>query len=80
MVDAHHRRLMKTADASRLSIGIMLVIYLAACAQADGAQSSPRRAVYGLGRPASMAEIAALDIDVNPAGVGLPPGQGTSRR
>lgn len=56
----------------------MLVLYLAACSQADGAQMAQRRAVYGLGHPASTTEIAALDIDVNPAGVGLPPGQGTS--
>ena len=55
----------------------MLVLYLAACAQADGAQTAQGRAVYGLGHPASSAEIAALNIDVNPAGVGLPPGQGT---
>ena len=64
--------------AARLAIGSMLVIYQAACAQADGAQAAQRRAVYGLGRQASLAEIAALNIDVNPLGVGLPPGQGTS--
>lgn len=32
---------------------------------------------YGLGRPATAAEIAAWDIDVRPDGQGLPPGQGT---
>lgn len=32
---------------------------------------------YGLGRPASAAEIAAVDIDVSPNGAGLPPGSGT---
>lgn len=30
-----------------------------------------------MGRTASAAEIAAWDIDANPAGVGLPPGRGT---
>ena len=30
---------------------------------------------YGLGRPATAEEIAAWDIDVNPAGVGLPAGR-----
>lgn len=32
---------------------------------------------FGYGRPATAAEIAALDIDVTPDGAGLPPGRGT---
>lgn len=32
---------------------------------------------YGLGRPATEAEIAAWDIDIRPDGQGLPEGQGT---
>ncbi|MGH7253535.1 MAG: c-type cytochrome [Nitrospiraceae bacterium] len=32
---------------------------------------------YGLGRPASEAQIKAWDIDVSPTGEGLPPGRGT---
>ena len=32
---------------------------------------------FGLGRPATAAEIAALDIDVLPNGAGLPAGSGT---
>jgi len=32
----------------------------------------------GIGRPATSAEIAALDIDVGPDGAGLPPGRGTA--
>jgi mono/diheme cytochrome c family protein len=32
---------------------------------------------FGLGRPASAAEIASLDIDVSPNGAGLPAGSGT---
>jgi hypothetical protein len=32
----------------------------------------------GIGRPATPSEIAALDIDVGPDGVGLPPGRGTA--
>jgi cytochrome c len=35
-------------------------------------------ATLGIGRPATPAEIAALDIDVGPDGIGLPPGRGTS--
>ena len=32
---------------------------------------------FGLGHPASAAEIASLDIDVSPNGAGLPAGSGT---
>ncbi|MGQ0765954.1 MAG: c-type cytochrome [Gemmatimonadota bacterium] len=32
---------------------------------------------FGVGRPATASEIAAIDIDVNPRGEGLPPGSGT---
>lgn len=32
---------------------------------------------FGLGHAASPQRLALIDIDVNPAGVGLPPGQGT---
>lgn len=32
---------------------------------------------YGFGRPATAAEIAAWNIDIDPTGAGLPPGQGT---
>ena len=35
-------------------------------------------ATFGIGRPATPAEIAAWDIDIGPDGVGLPPGRGTS--
>lgn len=32
---------------------------------------------FGVGRAATTAEVAAWDIDANPAGTGLPPGRGT---
>ena len=32
----------------------------------------------GIGRPATPAEIAAIDIDIGPDGSGLPPGSGTA--
>ncbi|WP_207512967.1 c-type cytochrome [Longitalea luteola] len=35
-------------------------------------------ASFGLGRPASAAAIAAMDIDVRPDGVGLPAGEGNA--
>jgi len=40
------------------------------------AAQAPAR--LGIGRPATPAEIAALDIDIGPDGAGLPPGRGTS--
>jgi S-disulfanyl-L-cysteine oxidoreductase SoxD len=42
------------------------------------AQPAKPPATFGIGRPAAPAEIAALDIDVGPDGVGLPPGHGTA--
>lgn len=35
---------------------------------------------FGFGSPASVADIAAWDIDIAPDGAGLPPGQGTVRQ
>ena len=47
--------------------------------QAPAPRSPPKPpATFGIGRPATPAEIAALDIDVGPDGVGLPPGRGTA--
>ena len=47
-----------------------------AAAPAKAAPNQP--ATFGIGRPATAAEIAAWDIDVGPDGVGLPSGHGTS--
>lgn len=57
---------------------IYIILLLNACAQADGAPTAQRRSLYGLGHAPSATDISAIDIDVNPAGVGLPPGQGTA--
>jgi S-disulfanyl-L-cysteine oxidoreductase SoxD len=35
---------------------------------------------FGIGRTASAAEIAAMNIDVSPNGAGLPPGSGTAQQ
>jgi cytochrome c len=51
----------------------------APAAKAPAQERSPKDpATFGIGRPATPAEIAALDIDVGPDGVGLPPGRGTA--
>ena len=40
------------------------------------AQQAPQR--FGIGRPATEAEIKAEDIDIGPDGAGLPPGRGSA--
>jgi len=49
------------------------LVLVLACATAS---AGPR---YGLGRPPTRDEIAAADISISPAGVGLPAGRGTAR-
>jgi cytochrome c len=59
---------------------LVALLGLAACTPADGAGSAPgeRPTSYGLGTAATPEQIAAIDIDVNPTGAGLPPGEGTA--
>jgi len=57
-----------------------LVLAAVACGRENGRTvKGDRLGVmrYGMGRTATSAEIAALDIDVAPDGHGLPPGRGT---
>ncbi len=58
--------------------GIGVGLFLMACTPANEVKPGDRPARYGLGRTPTTAEIAAIDIDANPSGVGLPPGQGTA--
>jgi S-disulfanyl-L-cysteine oxidoreductase SoxD len=46
-------------------------------AWATGVALAQTPARFGIGRPATPQEIAAIDIDVMPDGTGLPPGRGT---
>ena len=55
-----------------------LVLLVACAPSSDGIKAGERPASYGLGHTPTSAEIAAIDIDVNPSGVGLPAGQGTA--
>jgi cytochrome c len=74
--------------ATRLIGAALAALLIAACAKgaSDGASSAnvakapapPAR--YDLGHPATPEVIAAVDLDVSPAGVGLPPGSGTAAR
>lgn len=54
----------------------VLSLVLAGCGSAP--ERVPDATGYDLGRTPSAAEIAAIDIDVDPRGHGLPPGQGTA--
>jgi mono/diheme cytochrome c family protein len=59
---------------ARLSmLALCISVIGAACGARDG---TPAR--YGIGRAATAAEIAALDIDAAPNGHGLPPGHGSA--
>lgn len=66
------------ADMKIHHLGFLL--FLAAC-QTDKGKSSLeiRPDTYGLGQPATVEQIAAVNIDANPAGAGLPAGQGTAQ-
>lgn len=71
---------------TRLRGLIVLTIALGACegksanappsSSATGQTGLPQQ--YGIGHAPSAVQIAAIDIDANPAGAGLPPGQGTA--
>lgn len=59
----------------------LLVLLAVGCAQKkDDAQPLANKQLpsrFGFGRPATAAQIAAVDIDVRPDGQGLPPGSDT---
>lgn len=61
--------------SARLLRPALVVVGLVLGAGAGGRAQAP--GAYGIGRPASPAEIAAIDIDVMPDGRGLPAGRGT---
>jgi cytochrome c len=67
----------------------MLALCVGVAAQTPATQSTTQSASLsrptapvgpGLGRPATPAEIAAVDISVGPDGDGLPPGSGTPKQ
>lgn len=63
------------------ALGVALAL-LAATGSAQAQAPTESRAVpdrFGFGEPAPHTLVAALDIDVRPDGLGLPPGEGTAR-
>jgi cytochrome c len=65
---------MSTSKPVARIVGLILV---AVVSMRTASWATDEAAGYGLGRPATAAEIAAWDIDASPTGAGLPPGQGT---
>lgn len=70
----------------RLLMSVMLLV-AAACSRDKSSTSAPASNTageparhYGLGRTATSAEVAALDVDVGPDGEGLPPGSGSAQQ
>lgn len=65
--------------------GLILLLTIGCGADQDDTRAPPPSPAkpaalpdrFGLGRAATPAEIAAWDIDVDPSGASLPPGQGT---
>jgi S-disulfanyl-L-cysteine oxidoreductase SoxD len=61
------------------AVAFLALISLGACQVADrGSTAAP--STYGLGTPATAAEIAALNTDASPSGAGLPPGRGDATK
>jgi cytochrome c len=67
-----------------MKLALVVLVLVSACdsrvESADAAQPGAPRRFGDIGRPATAEEIARVNIDVNPAGVGLPPGRGTYQR
>ena len=57
------------------SVKLAALILFALTASASAQQSKPHN--YGIGSPATAAQIAGWDIDVRPDGAGAPPGHAT---
>ena len=66
------------AGAAFVSLSVERVVAQPRPAPPPKTQVAKEPAPLGIGRPATPAEIAALDIDIMPDGAGLPPGRGTA--
>lgn len=57
---------------------LMPAVWAVVCAAVTGTAFAQTPARFGIGRTATAAEVAALDIDITPDGAGLPAGRGTA--
>lgn len=67
---------MRERGIARKLIALCVLGAALGCANRAGAHAA---GTYGIGRPASAAETAALDIDIAVDGSGLPSGRGTAQ-
>lgn len=58
--------------------GMLMGLVLLAAPAALAQEAPPRGPVFGFGRPATVEDVRAIDIDVRPDGMGLPPGSGSA--
>ena len=79
-------RISRGAGGRCLTLLVVAASVTVACRQRSGSDEQALPAVgharrtpaqLELGHPPTAQQVASIDIDVNPAGVGLPPGQGT---
>jgi cytochrome c len=68
-----------SAKGQAIAIIVVCLAVLAGCQMADNGDSGAP-STYGLGTPATAADIAALNTDVAPDGQGLPPGSGDATK
>ena len=66
--------------ARLVTYAALATVLMSAWSSHARAQNRPAAppASFGIGRPATPADIAKWDIDIRPDGTGLPPGQGTA--
>ena len=69
----------KTSMYKRLVLYLFTAL-LAGCSMPNRPAEEEKIGDFGLGRPATVEDIRAWNIDVSPDGEGLPPGRGTVRQ
>jgi cytochrome c len=72
---------MRSGARGGIRVAVFVMVALSISAAACSAPDSDTAArSYGVGRSATGAEVAAMDVDVAPDGAGLPPGSGSMAR
>lgn len=66
----------ETSMPKRWLLGVVLLLMVSCVVPVPS--NHEQTGALGLGRPATPDEISAWNIDANPSGEGLPPGQGTA--
>jgi S-disulfanyl-L-cysteine oxidoreductase SoxD len=80
-ITTRRQRITRSASSTprtRAACAFVLAVALSACNAKPVPTSDQPPSAYGLGQTPTPAQLAALDIDVDTTGHGLPPGQGTA--